>query len=201
MARKRIIVNKYGINIDLLSKTRKNIYNIVYIKYKFFQTYDFLNYIYKNQIDFSDKFIKDLFSILIKINEYTFNIMSVYDSKKFDFSLATVVFPLNSITCKILECVISKKYSLPIFALEKLIFASLIIFLKKSSYYCRFKYTYKLNKYIIDYCVYGYINTINSKNSNFEFIFNLIETELKKEAEILNSNQKLLQVLNNKKLL
>ena len=28
MARKRIIVNKYGINIDLLSKTRKNIYNI-----------------------------------------------------------------------------------------------------------------------------------------------------------------------------
>ena len=75
MARKRIIVNKYGINIDLLSKTRKNIYNIVYIKYKFFQTYDFLNYIYKNQIDFSDKFIKDLFSILIKINEYTFNII------------------------------------------------------------------------------------------------------------------------------
>ena len=64
-----------------------------------------------------------------------------------------------------------------------------------------FKYTYKLNKYIKDNCVNGYINTINSKNSNFEFIFNLIETELKKEAEILNSNQKLLQVLNNKKLL
>ena len=31
MARKRIIINEYGINIDLLSKTRKNIYNIVYI--------------------------------------------------------------------------------------------------------------------------------------------------------------------------
>src|SRR5574344_102778 len=155
MARKRIIVNKYGINIDLLSKTRKNIYNIVYIKYKFLQTYDFLNYIYKNQIDFSDKFIKDLFSILIKINEYTFNIMSVYDSKIF-------------------KCVISKKYSLPIFALEKLILAALIIFLKKSSYYCRFKYTYKLNKYIKDNCVNGYINTINSKKSNLKFIFNLI---------------------------
>ena len=62
-------------------------------------------------------------------------------------------------------------------------------------------YVRKLSKYIKDNCVNGYINTINSKNSNFEFIFNLIETELKKEAEILNSNQKLLQVLNNKKLL
>ena len=57
------------------------------------------------------------------------------------------------------------------------------------------------NQEFIKFIKLSEINTINSKNSNFEFIFNLIETELKKEAEILNSNQKLLQVLNNKKLL
>ena len=45
---------------------------------------------------------------------------------------------------------------------------------------------------------------INPRNNSFEFIFNLIEAELKKEAEILNNNnnnKRLLRVLNNKKLL
>jgi hypothetical protein len=72
---------------------------------------------------------------------------------------------------KILEAVIAKKYSLPIFALEKLIFASLIIFLKKSSYHCRFRYPYRLNKCIEDKITNGYINAINSRNNSFEFIF------------------------------
>ena len=54
-----------------------------------------------------------------------------------------------------------------------------------------------------DKSINGYINAINSRNNSFEFIFNLIETELKKEAEILNNNnnKRLLRVLNNKKLL
>ena len=52
-----------------------------------------------------------------------------------------------------------------------------------------------------DKSINGYINAINSRNNSFEFIFNLIETELKKEAEILDNNKRLLRVLNNKKLL
>ena len=62
----------------------------------------------------------------------------------------------------------------------------------------------RLNKCIEDKITNGYINAINSRNNSFEFIFNLIETELKKEAEILNNNnnnKRLLRVLNNKKLL
>ena len=102
---------------------------------------------------------------------------------------------------KILEAVIAKKYSLPIFSLEKLIFASLIIFLKKSSYHCRFRYPYRLNKCIEDKITNGYINAINSRNNSFEFIFNLIKNQLKVEAEILDNNKRLLRVLNNKKLL
>ena len=76
--------------------------------------------------------------------------------------------------------------------------------MKKSSYHCRFRYPYRLNKCIEDKITNGYINAINSRNNSFEFIFNLIETELKKEAEILNNNnnnKRLLRVLNNKKLL
>ena len=55
-----------------------------------------------------------------------------------------------------------------------------------------------------DKSINGYINAVNSRYNSFEFIFNLIETELKKEAEILNNNnnnKRLLRVLNNKKLL
>ena len=61
-----------------------------------------------------------------------------------------------------------------------------------------------INDDIRDAITNGYINAINSRNNSFEFIFNLIETELKKEAEILNNNnnnKRLLRVLNNKKLL
>ena len=151
---------------------------------------------------------QDLFYFLIKVNQYTSKITSecysIYSSKNYDTSLSEAVIPLNSIVCKILQAVIAKKYSLPIFALEKLIFASLIIFLKKSSYHCRFKHPPRLNKCIEDKITNGYINAINPRNNSFEFIFNLIETELKKEAEILNNNnnnKRLLRVLNNKKLL
>ena len=183
-----------------LSKIIKN--------YRFSEIYDFLKFIYINEVNFSDIFMRDLFYFLIKVNQYTSKITSecysIYSSKNYDTSLSEAVIPLNSIVCKILQAVIAKKYSLPIFALEKLLFATLIIFLKKSSYHCRFRYPPRLNKCIEDKITNGYINAINSRNNSFEFIFNLIETELKKEAEILNNNnnnKRLLRVLNNKKLL
>ena len=208
MANKIVKSEIFEINISSLNKAQKFIYNKVSNKYRFWETYDFLKFIYKNEVDFSDIFMRDLFYFLIKVNQYTSKITSecysIYSSKNYDTSLSEAVIPLNSIVCKILQAVIAKKYSLPIFSLEKLIFASLIIFLKKSSYHCRFRYPYRLNKCIEDKITNGYINAINSRNNSFEFIFNLIETELKKEAEILNNNnnnKRLLRVLNNKKLL
>ncbi len=208
MANKIVKSEIFEINISSLNKAQKTIYNKVSNKYRFWETYDFLKFIYKNEVDFSDIFMRDLFYFLIKVNQYTSKITSecysIYSSKNYDTSLSEAVIPLNSIVCKILQAVIAKKYSLPIFSLEKLIFASLIIFLKKSSYHCRFRYPYRLNKCIEDKITNGYINAINSRNNSFEFIFNLIETELKKEAEILNNNnnnKRLLRVLNNKKLL
>ena len=208
MASKTVKSEIFEINISSLNKAQKIIYNKVSNKYRFWETYDFLKFIYKNEVDFSDIFMRDLFYFLIKVNQYTSKITSecysIYSSKNYDTSLSEAVIPLNSIVCKILQAVIAKKYSLPIFSLEKLIFASLIIFLKKSSYHCRFKHPPRLNKCIEDKITNGYINAINSRNNSFEFIFNLIETELKKEAEILNNNnnnKRLLRVLNNKKLL
>ncbi len=208
MANKIVKSEIFEINISSLNKAQKIIYNKVSNKYRFWETYDFLKFIYKNEVDFSDIFMRDLFYFLIKVNQYTSKITSecysIYSSKNYDTSLSEAVIPLNSIVCKILQAVIAKKYSLPIFSLEKLIFASLIIFLKKSSFHCRFRYPYRLNKCIEDKITNGYINAINSRNNSFEFIFNLIETELKKEAEILNNNnnnKRLLRVLNNKKLL
>lgn len=208
MARKIVKSEIFEINISSLNKAQKTIYNKVSNKYRFWETYDFFKFIYKNEVDFSDIFMRDLFYFLIKVNQYTSKITSecysIYSSKNYDTSLSEAVIPLNSIVCKILQAVIAKKYSLPIFALEKLIFASLIIFLKKSSYHCRFKHPPRLNKCIEDKITNGYINAINPRNNSFEFIFNLIETELKKEAEILNNNnnnKRLLRVLNNKKLL
>ena len=208
MASKTVKSEIFEINISSLNKAQKTIYNKVSNKYRFWETYDFLKFIYKNEVDFSDIFMRDLFYFLIKVNQYTSKITSecysIYSSKNYDTSLSEAVIPLNSIVCKILQAVIAKKYSLPIFSLEKLIFASLIIFLKKSSYHCRFRYPPRLNKCIEDKITNGYINAINPRNNSFEFIFNLIETELKKEAEILNNNnnnKRLLRVLNNKKLL
>ena len=208
MANKIVKSEIFEINISSLNKAQKTIYNKVSNKYRFWETYDFFKFIYKNEVDFSDIFMRDLFYFLIKLNQYTSEILSecysIYSSKNHDTSLSEAVIPLNSIVCKILQAVIAKKYSLPIFSLEKLIFATLIIFLKKSSYHCRFRYPPRLNKCIEDKITNGYINAINSRNNSFEFIFNLIETELKKEAEILNNNnnnKRLLRVLNNKKLL
>ena len=208
MANKIVKSEIFEINISSLNKAQKIIYNKVSNKYRFWETYDFLKFIYKNEVDFSDIFMRDLFYFLIKTEQYTSEIIyrsqSNDLSKKYDINLINVEISLRYMINKILEAVIAKKYSLPIFSLEKLIFASLIIFLKKSSYHCRFRYPYRLNKCIEDKITNGYINAINSRNNSFEFIFNLIETELKKEAEILNNNnnnKRLLRVLNNKKLL
>ena len=152
MANKIVKSEIFEINISSLNKAQKTIYNKVSNKYRFWETYDFLKFIYKNEVDFSDIFMRDLFYFLIKVNQYTSKITSecysIYSSKNYDTSLSEAVIPLNSIVCKILQAVIAKKYSLPIFSLEKLIFASLIIFLKKSSYHCRFRYPTRLNKCI-----------------------------------------------------
>ena len=151
MANKIVKSEIFEINISSLNKAQKTIYNKVSNKYRFWETYDFFKFIYKNEVDFSDIFMRDLFYFLIKLNQYTSEILSecysIYSSKNHDTSLSEAVIPLNSIVCKILQAVIAKKYSLPIFALEKLIFASLIIFLKKSSYHCRFRHPPRLNSH------------------------------------------------------
>ena len=206
MKRKKTVKKQASeFNTSSMSKPRKILYNKIIKNYRFCEIYDFLKFIYINEVNFSDIFMRDLFYFLIKVNQYTSKITSecysIYSSKNHDTSLSVAVIPLNASICKILEAIIAKKYSLPVFALEKLIFATLIIFLKKSSYHCRFRYPPRLNKCIEDKITNGYINAINSRNNSFEFIFNLIENQLKVEAEILHNNRRLLRVLNNKKLL
>ena len=205
MARKIVKSEVFEINTSSMSKPRKILYNKIIKNYRFCEIYDFLKFIYINEVNFSDIFMRDLFYFLIKIERYTSEIIyrsqSNDLSKKYDINLINVEISLRYMINKILEAIILKKYSLPVFALEKLIFASFIIFLKKSSFYCRFKYPYRLNKCIQDKSINGYINAINSRNNSFEFIFNLIKNQLKVEAEILDNNKRLLRVLNNKKLL
>ena len=206
MKRKKIVKKEVSeFNTSSMSKPRKILYNKIIKNYRFCEIYDFLKFIYINEVNFSDIFMRDLFYFLIKIERYTSEIIyrsqSNDLSKKYDINLINVEISLRYMINKILEAIILKKYSLPVFALEKLIFASFIIFLKKSSFYCRFKYPYRLNKCIQDKSINGYINAINSRNNSFEFIFNLIKNQLKVEAEILDNNKRLLRVLNNKKLL
>ena len=205
MARKIVKSEVFEINTSSMSKPRKILYNKIIKNYRFCEIYDFLKFIYINEVNFSDIFMRDLFYFLIKIERYTSEIIyrsqSNDLSKKYDINLINVEISLRYMINKILEAIILKKYSLPVFALEKLIFASFIIFLKKSSFYCRFKYPYRLNKCIQDKSINGYINAINSRNNSFEFIFNLIKNQLKVEAEILDNNKRLLRVLNHKKLL
>ena len=205
MARKIVKKEVSEFNTSSMSKPRKILYNKIIKNYRFCEIYDFLKFIYINEVNFSDIFMRDLFYFLIKIERYTSEIIyrsqSNDLSKKYDINLINVEISLRYMINKILEAIILKKYSLPVFALEKLIFASFIIFLKKSSFYCRFRYPYRLNKCIEDKSINGYINAINSRNNSFEFIFNLIKNQLKVEAEILDNNKRLLRVLNNKKLL
>ena len=205
MARKIVKSEVFEINTSSMSKPRKILYNKIIKNYRFCEIYDFLKFIYINEVNFSDIFMRDLFYFLIKTEQYTSEIIyrsqSNDLSKKYDINLINVEISLRYMINKILEAIIEKKYSLPIFALEKLLFATLIIFLKKSSYHCRFRYPIRLNKCIEDKITNEYIHAINSRNNSFEFIFNLIENELKKEAEILHNNRRLFRVLNNKKLL
>ncbi|MCT7466570.1 hypothetical protein N5T78_08270 [Aliarcobacter cryaerophilus] len=205
MARKIVKSEVFEINTSSMSKPRKILYNKIIKNYRFCEIYDFLKFIYINEVNFSDIFMRDLFYFLIKIERYTSEIIyrsqSNYMSKNYDQSLINASIQLRSMIYVILEAIILKKYSLPVFALEKLIFASFIIFLKKSSFYCRFRYPYRLNKCIEDKSINGYINAINPRNNTFEFIFNLIQNQLKVEAEILDNNKRLLRVLNHKKLL
>ena len=206
MKRKKIVKKEVSeFNTSSMSKPRKILYNKIIKNYRFCEIYDFLKFIYINEVNFSDIFMRDLFYFLIKTEQYTSEIkyrsQSNDLSKKYDINLINVEISLRYMINKILEAIILKKYSLPVFALEKLIFASFIIFLKKSSFYCRFKYPYRLNKCIQDKSINGYINAINSRNNSFEFIFNLIKNQLKVEAEILDNNKRLLRVLNHKKLL
>ena len=206
MKRKKTVKKQASeFNTSSMSKPRKILYNKIIKNYRFSEIYDFLKFIYINEVNFSDIFMRDLFYFLIKTEQYTSEIIyrsqSNDLSKKYDINLINIEISLRYMINKILEAIILKKYSLPVFALEKLIFASFIIFLKKSSFYCRFRYPYRLNKCIEDKITNGYINAINSRNNSFEFIFNLIKNQLKVEAEILDNNKRLLRVLNHKKLL
>lgn len=199
MKQKTIKSEVFEINTYLLNRTQKSIYNKIYQKYRLRETYKLLKFIYKNKVDFSDIFIRDLFNILIETNKYTSKIMSVYYYTFFpkDDDMSQIqAITLNSAACKILKAIMLNKPVLNKCELEKLMFASLIIFLDKSFYYCRFKYPSKLNKYIEDESIDEYVNAINSKNDNFEFIWNLIEAELKNEALIFKNNHKLYRLLN-----
>ena len=202
MPRKIVKSEVFEINTSLLNKAQKTIYNKVSNNYRFWETYDFLKFIYKNEVDFSDIFMEDLFNILIITNKYTSEIISAYEDcyipEKYDMTLIDSIIPLDSAACEILEAVILKKSVLNTFELEKLMFASLIIFICKSSYYSRFRYPSKLNKYIENKSINEYVNAINSKNDRFEFISDLIETKLKNEAEIFKNNPKLYKFLNGK---
>ena len=180
MKRKKTVKKQASeFNTSSMSKPRKILYNKIIKNYRFSEIYDFLKFIYINEVNFSDIFMRDLFYFLIKTEQYTSEIIyrsqSNDLSKKYDINLINVEISLRYMINKILEAIILKKYSLPVFALEKLIFASFIIFLKKSSFYCRFKYPYRLNKCIQDKSINKYINAINSRNNSFEFIFNLIK--------------------------
>ncbi len=61
MASKTVKSEIFEINISSLNKAQKIIYNKVSNKYRFWETYDFLKFIYKNEVDFSNIFMRDLF--------------------------------------------------------------------------------------------------------------------------------------------
>lgn len=202
MKKESINQKVFQINTSSLSKTQKNIYNEIYQKYRLSEIYKLLKFIYKNEVNFSDIFIRDFFNILIKTNEYTSKIMSVYYYTFFpkDDDMSQIqVITLNSAACKILKAIMLNKPVLNKCELEKLMFASLIIFLGQSFYYSRFRYPRVLNKYICDSSINKYINEIKDKSNDFEFITNLINAELKNETEIFERNPKLLRLLNNNK--
>ena len=200
MKQKTIKSEVFEINTSLLNKAQKTIYTKVSNNYRFWETYELLKFIYKNEINFSDIFMRDFFNILIKTNEYTSKIMSVYYYTFFpkDDDMSQIqAITLNSAACKILKAIMLNKPVLSTYELEKLMFASLIIFLDESFYYCRFRYPRVLNKYISDSSVDKYINVIETKSDGFQFIMNLINAELKNEPEIFERNPKLLRLLNN----
>ena len=200
MKKESINPKVFQINTSSLSKTQKNIYNEIYQKYRLSEIYEFLKLIYKCEVNFSDIFMRDFFNILIKTNEYTSKIMSVYYYTFFpkDDDMSQIqVITLNSAACKILKAIMLNKPVLNKCELEKLMFASLIIFLGQSFYYSRFRYPRVLNKYISDSSVDKYINVIETKSDGFQFIMNLINAELKNETEIFERNPKLLRLLNN----
>ena len=78
MKKESINPKVFQINTSSLSKTQKNIYNEIYQKYRLSEIYEFLKLIYKCEVNFSDIFMKDFFTILIKTDEYTSKVKSVY---------------------------------------------------------------------------------------------------------------------------
>ncbi len=76
MASKTVKSEIFEINISSLNKAQKTIYNKVSNKYRFWETYDFFKFIYKNEVDFSDIFMRDLFYFFLKVYQYTSKITS-----------------------------------------------------------------------------------------------------------------------------
>ena len=66
MANKIVKSEIFEINISSLNKAQKIIYNKVSNKYRFWETYDFLKFIYKNEVDFSNIFMR----AVRKLREY-----------------------------------------------------------------------------------------------------------------------------------
>ncbi len=76
MARKIVKLQIFEINTSSMSKPQKILYNKIIKNYRFCEIYEFLKFIYINEVNFSDIFMRDLFYFLIKIEQYTSEIMS-----------------------------------------------------------------------------------------------------------------------------
>ncbi|MFW2608584.1 hypothetical protein, partial [Aliarcobacter butzleri] len=61
MARKIVNSEVFEINTSSMSKPRKILYNKIIKNYRFCEIYDFLKFIYINEVNFSDIFMRDLF--------------------------------------------------------------------------------------------------------------------------------------------
>lgn len=65
MKQKTIKSEVFEINTSLLNKAQKTIYTKVSNNYRFWETYELLKFIYKNEVNFSDIFMRDFFNILL----------------------------------------------------------------------------------------------------------------------------------------
>ena len=68
MKRKKTVKKQASeFNTSSMSKPRKILYNKIIKNYRFCEIYDFLKFIYINEVNFSDIFMRDFFYFLLLI--------------------------------------------------------------------------------------------------------------------------------------